>query len=186
MSRTCLFISMSHHLRCRRQNGCLQELRRKFMSLIFFVYFFVTLQWRHIEYDGLSNHQLRDCLRNRLFRRRSNKISKLRVTCLCAGNSPVTGEFPALRPVTRKMFPLDVVMMTNVSVRMYIKRHAVCKNIIRLHVHTYSLICVICVTTNKYKTAGKQNVPCSEQLFTVYIRDLVWSKHMIGTFDEKR
>ena len=30
----------------------------------------------------------------RLFRRRSNKTSKLRVTALCEGNSPVTGEFP--------------------------------------------------------------------------------------------
>ena len=29
------------------------------------------------------------------FIRRSKKISKLRVTGLCAGNSPVTGEFPA-------------------------------------------------------------------------------------------
>ena len=35
------------------------------------------------------------CLLNRLFRRRSKKISKLRVTGLCAGNSPATGEFPA-------------------------------------------------------------------------------------------
>ena len=31
------------------------------------------------------------------FRRRSKKTSKLRVTCLCAGNSPVTGEFLAQR-----------------------------------------------------------------------------------------
>ena len=31
------------------------------------------------------------------FRRRSKKTSKLRVTVLCAGNSPVTGEFPAQR-----------------------------------------------------------------------------------------
>ena len=31
----------------------------------------------------------------RLFRRRSKKTSKLRVTGLCAGNSPVTGEFTA-------------------------------------------------------------------------------------------
>ena len=30
-----------------------------------------------------------------LFRRRSKKTSKLRVTGLCAGNSPVAGEFPA-------------------------------------------------------------------------------------------
>ena len=34
-------------------------------------------------------------LYNRLFRRRSEKTSKLRVTGLCAGNPPVTGEFPA-------------------------------------------------------------------------------------------
>ena len=34
---------------------------------------------------------------NRLFRRRSKKTSKFRVTGLCEGNSPVTGEFPAQR-----------------------------------------------------------------------------------------
>ena len=39
-----------------------------------------------------SNHQPHDCLVNRLFRHRSKKTSKLRVTGLCAGNSPVTGE----------------------------------------------------------------------------------------------
>ena len=32
-----------------------------------------------------------------LFRRRSKKTSKLRVTGLCEGNSPVTGEFPTQR-----------------------------------------------------------------------------------------
>ena len=36
-------------------------------------------------------------LLNRVFRRRSKKTSKLRVTGLCEGNSPVTGEFPAQR-----------------------------------------------------------------------------------------
>ena len=36
-----------------------------------------------------------DCLLNRLFRRRSTKTSTLRVTGLCAANSPGTGEFPA-------------------------------------------------------------------------------------------
>ena len=54
-------------------------------------------QWRHNERDGVSNHQPHDCLLNCLFRRRSKKTSKLRVTGLCAGNSPVTGEFPAQR-----------------------------------------------------------------------------------------
>ena len=54
-----------------------------------------TLQWRHNERDVVSNHQPDDCLLNRLFRRRSKKTSKLRVSGLCAGNSPVTSEFLA-------------------------------------------------------------------------------------------
>ena len=54
-----------------------------------------VLQWRHNGCDCVSNHQPHDCLLNRLFRRRSKKISKLRVTGLYVGNSPVTGEFPA-------------------------------------------------------------------------------------------
>ena len=53
-----------------------------------------TLRWRHNGRDSVSNHQPHDCLLNRLFRRRSKKTSKLRVTGLCAGNSPGTGEFP--------------------------------------------------------------------------------------------
>ena len=53
------------------------------------------LQWRHNGRDSVSNHQPHDCLLKRLFRCRSRKTSKLRVTGLCAGNSPVTGEFPA-------------------------------------------------------------------------------------------
>ena len=57
----------------------------------------VSLQWRHNERNGISNHQLYDCLLNCLFRRRSTKKCKLRVTGLCKGNSPVTGEFPAQR-----------------------------------------------------------------------------------------
>ena len=57
----------------------------------------MTLQWRHTERDGVPNHQPHDCLFNRLFRRRSKKTSKLRVTGLCEGNSQVTGEFPAQR-----------------------------------------------------------------------------------------
>ena len=55
------------------------------------------LWWRHNDRDGVWDHQPHDCLLNRLFRRRSKKTSKLRVTDLCAGNSPGTGEFPAQR-----------------------------------------------------------------------------------------
>ena len=44
---------------------------------------------------GVSNDQPHDCLLNRLFRRISKKTLKLCPTGLCAGTSPVTGEFPA-------------------------------------------------------------------------------------------
>ena len=75
---------------------------RKWLSL-------KTLQWRHNERDGVSNHQPHDCFLNRLFRRRSKKTSKLRFTGPCAGKSPVNS--PHKGPVTRKMFPFDDVIM---------------------------------------------------------------------------
>ena len=55
----------------------------------------ITLRWRDNDHAGVSNSQPHGCLLNRLFRRKSKKTSKLRVTGLCAGNSPGTGEFPA-------------------------------------------------------------------------------------------
>ena len=65
------------------------------MSVIALHQQFDSLRWRHNELDGVSDHQPHDCLLNRLFGRRSKKASKLRVTGLCARNSPGTGEFPA-------------------------------------------------------------------------------------------
>ena len=53
-----------------------------------------SLQWCHNGRDGVSNNQSYHYLLNRLFRHRSKKISILHVTGLCAGNSPVIGEFP--------------------------------------------------------------------------------------------
>ena len=55
----------------------------------------LSLQWRHNERDGVSNHRRLDCLLHRLFSRSAKKTSKDRVTGLCGGNLPVTGEFPA-------------------------------------------------------------------------------------------
>ena len=55
----------------------------------------LSLRWRHSDHAGVSNHQPHGCLLNRLFGRKSKKTLKLRVTGLCAGNSPGTGEFPA-------------------------------------------------------------------------------------------
>ena len=72
-----------------------------------------TLQWSHNDHDCVSNHQPHDCLLNRLFRRRSKKTSKLRVTGLCVGNSPGPVNSPHKGPVTRKMFPFDDVIMSS-------------------------------------------------------------------------
>ena len=71
----------------------------------------LALQWRHNWRDSVSNNQPHDCLLNRVFRRRSKKTSKLRVTGLCAGNSPGPVNSPHKSPVTRKMFPFDDVIM---------------------------------------------------------------------------
>ena len=57
----------------------------------------LTLEWHHNERDGVSNHWRLGCLLNSLFRHRSKKTSKLHITGLCEGNSPVTSEFPAQR-----------------------------------------------------------------------------------------
>ena len=56
----------------------------------------VPLRWRQNRHAGGSNHQPHHCLLNHLFGCRSKKTPKLRVTGLCAGNSPGpgTGEFP--------------------------------------------------------------------------------------------
>ena len=56
-----------------------------------------SLLWRQNGRGSVSNHQPHDCLLKLLFRRRSKKTSKLRVTGLCERNSPGAGEFPAQR-----------------------------------------------------------------------------------------
>ena len=78
---------------------------------------FNSLHWRHNDHDGVLNHQPRDCLLNLLFRCRSKKISKLRVTDLCVGNSPGPVNSPHKGPVTRKMFPFDDVIMWTRTLR---------------------------------------------------------------------
>ena len=61
-----------------------------------------TVQWRHNECDGVSNHRPLDCLLNRLFRS----------TGLCEGIHRWPANSPHNRPVTRKMFPFHDVFMT--------------------------------------------------------------------------
>ena len=76
----------------------------------------ITLQWHHNGRDGVSKHQLHDCLLSRLFRRRSKKITKLRVTGLCGGIHRWPMNSPHKGPVTRKMFPFDDVIMRKLSI----------------------------------------------------------------------
>ena len=73
-----------------------------------------TLHWRYNDHDGVSNHQPHGCLLSRLFRRRSRKTSKLRVTGLWVENSPGPVNSSHKGPVTRKMFPFDDVIMYSI------------------------------------------------------------------------
>ena len=81
------------------------QVRASFCALVIFMYSCHkkshtcttkhSLQWRQNEQDGVSNDQPHDCLFNCLLRQRSKTTSKLRVTDVCEGNSPVASEFPA-------------------------------------------------------------------------------------------
>ena len=92
----CVFAILSCHPQPVNSRSKL-ELTTWFHSIIVYPVYRCTLQWRHNEREGVSNHRCLDCLLNRLFRCRSKKTAKLRVTGLCEGNSPGTGEFPAQR-----------------------------------------------------------------------------------------
>ena len=62
---------------------------------------------------------------------RIQKKSKLRVTGLCEGNSPVTGEFPAQRTSNAEIFPFDDVIMDWVVARSQVQKfylHRKCAN----------------------------------------------------------
>ena len=74
----------------------------------------ISLKWCHNGRYGVSIHQPHHCLFNRFYRHRSKKTSKPRVTGLCEGNSPVTGEFPAQRASNAEIFPFDGVIMLNI------------------------------------------------------------------------
>ena len=88
---------MSHHEFAAAYKECCVSGRYRGQGQVITSHNIMSLQWRHNGLDGVSNHQAHDCLLNRLFGRRSKKTSKVRITGLCAGNSPGTGEFPTQR-----------------------------------------------------------------------------------------
>ena len=84
---------------------------------------FIIISLKANQYETIhvnSTNWRLDCLLNRLSRRRSNKTSKLGVTCLCEGNPPVTGGFPSQGPVTRKCPFDDVIMILTSNYRGFV------------------------------------------------------------------
>ena len=77
------------------------------------------IHWLHNGRDGVSIHQPYDCLLNRVFQRKSKKISKLRVTGFVRGIHRGPVNFPHKWPVARKMFPFYDVIMNPLLVLMY-------------------------------------------------------------------
>ena len=73
---------------------------------------FSTLQWRHNEGDGVSNHRPHDCLLNRLFKAPIKDSIKAPASLVFArGIHRGPMNSPHKVPVTQKMFPFDDVIM---------------------------------------------------------------------------
>ena len=122
------------------------------------------LYWRHNDNDGVSNHQPHVCLRNRLFRRRSKKTSKLRVTGICVG----TGEFPAQRASYAEnvsiwwrhhAFEFCVVILDSICV--YIERHFVLSLQIEYLLHRK--------TSHDFSFISVKFQYCLKSVFTIFI-----------------
>ena len=128
-----------------------------------------SLQWRQNWRNGVSDHQPHDCLLNRSFRRRSKKTSKLRVTGLCAGNSPVSGEFPAQMASNAE----------NVSIWW---RHY------DIHLMTSSYIMCICIGANMHFQEWlpfqdvNKTVFTNRLLFSSAKANTMWSEQYVGCF----
>ena len=74
---------------------------------------FTTLQWRHNEHDGVSDRRHLHCLLKCWFRHRKHQSSASLAFVRGIHRSPVNS--PHKRPVTRKMFPIDDVIMNSIN-----------------------------------------------------------------------
>ena len=139
----CIWLFSCFHFCCHRYVGYARHWYYVWLIT------FVALRWRHNGRDSVSNHQPHDCLLNRLFRRRSKKTSKLRVTGLCVGNSPHKW------PVTRKMFPFDDVIMGNLGHQWagmpHLRHICVCVCVPLCHLSTLHVNGDCCESTNNFR-----------------------------------
>ena len=71
------------------------------------------LQWHHNGHDGVSNHQPHDCLLNRYSGADQRKHQSSASLAFVQGIHRWPVNSPHKWPVTRKMFPLDDVIMFN-------------------------------------------------------------------------
>ena len=102
---------------------------KRFLQHLASVYYWWTIHWEtwdivrlflsisqvtHHSVIDMYHQQIMLCLLNRLFRCRSKKTSKLRITDLCAGNSQIMRKMfdsPHKGLITQKMFPFDDIIM---------------------------------------------------------------------------
>ena len=71
----------------------------------------ISSQWRHNERYGVSNHRRLDCLLNLLFKHRSKKNQSSASLAFVRGIHRWPVNSPHKGPVTRKIFPIDDVIM---------------------------------------------------------------------------
>ena len=106
-----MMISLLTHI-CVTRPQWMNGLKQCWSSPLMHIY---VTRPRSISPARCRSSNLKKCLLHRLFMHRSKKTSKLRVTGLCEGNSPVTGESPHKGPVTRKVFPFDDVITNSTA-----------------------------------------------------------------------
>ena len=129
-----------------------------------FTYF--LLQWRHNGREGVSNHRRIDRLLNSLFRRRSKKTSKLRVTGLREGNSPVTDDFPSQRASNAE----------NISIWWRHYAVLVCRLLIQIPGKLISLVCHIIPLSSLFIIALNRFIRAMKRVFYdwAYCLNYLW------------
>ena len=88
-----------------------ENVRRMWLQNLHMSLWLVLLQWHHNGCNGGPNHRCLDCWFSHLFRRKSKKTSKLRITDLCRGIHWWPVDSPHKGSVMWKMFPFDDVIM---------------------------------------------------------------------------
>ena len=138
--------------------------------------------WRHNDRDGVSNHQPHDCLLNWLFKRRSKKTSKLRVTGLCAGKFTGDRWLPRTNGQQRgKCFHLmtssyhDSARNENVIITKQNKALRSCVHILQ-HILNQSIACV-CFSYVYEKNGEKSRIRIFYALISVGY-DIVYSSRV--------